>query len=332
MYRFVDCMSKSELDDVKSLLILNNLSFDDNVTQTIGIYEDDKMIATGSLDLNVIKMIAVDTSHQGENLTALILTHLMSILNEKGIQKYFLFTTPKNKVFFLNYNFSLIYENDSIVMLENKFNTIIERLTRLKQSLDLVRGTTAAIVMNCNPVTLGHLYLIEKCASQNDNVLIFLVEENKSVFPYEVRFELLKKATKHLNNVHILPSTPYIISTATFPTYFLKETSERSYAYMNLDISIFQKYFVPIFSIDFRYVGSEPLDPATNAYNETMKKILKDKLVVIERLRNKQDVVSASLIRKLAKEKKYDLIKLYTPAVTYKFLKSKKGRALFHHE
>jgi [citrate (pro-3S)-lyase] ligase len=325
-------MSKSELDDVKSLLILNNLSFDDNVTQTIGIYENDKMIATGSLDLNVIKMIAVDTSHQGENLTALILTHLMSILNEKGIQKYFLFTTPKNKIFFLSYNFSLIYENDSIVMLENKFNTIIERLTRLKQSLNLVRGTTAAIVMNCNPVTLGHLYLIEKCASQNDNVLIFLVEENKSVFPYEVRFELLKKATKHLNNVHILPSTPYIISTATFPTYFLKETSERSYAYMNLDISIFQKYFVPIFSIDFRYVGSEPLDPATNAYNETMKKILKDKLVVIERLRNKQDVVSASLIRKLAKEKKYDLIKLYTPAVTYKFLKSKKGRALFHHE
>ncbi|PKK99206.1 MAG: [citrate (pro-3S)-lyase] ligase [Tenericutes bacterium HGW-Tenericutes-2] len=332
MYRFVDCMSKSELDDVKNLLIQNNLSFDDNVTQTIGIYENDKMIATGSLDSNVIKMIAVDATHQGENLTALILSHLMSILNEKGIQKYFLFTTPKNKAFFLNYNFSLIYENETIVMLENNFNTIIERLSRLKLSLNLVRGTTAAIVMNCNPVTLGHLYLIEKCASQNDNVLIFLVEENKSVFPYEVRYELLTKSTKHLTNVHILPSTPYIISTATFPTYFLKETSEKSYAYMNLDISIFQKYFVPIFSIDFRYVGSEPLDPATNAYNETMKKILQDKLVVIERLRNKQDVVSASLIRKLAKEKKYDLIKFYTPVATYKFLKSKKGKALFHHE
>jgi [citrate (pro-3S)-lyase] ligase len=332
MYRFVDCMSKSELDDVKNLLLQNNLSFDDNVTQTIGIYENDIMIATGSLDSNVIKMIAVDLTHQGENLTAMILSYLMSILNDRGIQKYFLFTTPKNKTFFLNYNFSMVYENDSIVMLENSFNTIIERLTRLKQSITLNRGTTAAIVMNCNPVTQGHLYLIEKCASQNDNVLIFLVEENKSVFPYDVRYELLKKSIKHLNNVHILPSTPYIISTATFPTYFLKETSERSYAYMNLDISIFQKYFIPIFSIDFRYVGSEPLDPATNQYNETMKKILKDKLVVIERLRNKQDVVSASLIRKLAKEKKYEIIKLYTPLATYKFLKSKKGKALFHHE
>lgn len=332
MFRFVDCMSKSELDDVKNLLNQNDLSFDDNVTQTVGIYDHDIMVATGSLDSNVIKMIAVDQNHQGENLTALILSHLMSILNERGIQKYFLFTTPKNKTFFLNFNFSIIYENESIVMMENKFDNIVERLTRMKQSLNLVRGTTAAIVMNCNPVTLGHLYLIEKCASQNDNVLIFLVEENKSVFPYEIRLDLLKKSTKHLQNVHILPSTPYIISTATFPTYFIKEKSERSLTYMNLDISIFQKYFIPIFSIDFRYVGSEPLDPATNAYNETMKKILKNKIVVIDRLRNRQDVVSASLIRKLAKEKKYDLIKQYTPHATYKFLKSKQGKALFHHE
>ena len=332
MYHFVDCMSKTELNDVKHLLTLNHLSFDDNVTQTIGIYDGQIMVATGSLDSNVIKMIAVDPSHQGENLTAMILSHLMSILNDKGIQKYFLFTTQKSKAFFLNYNFSLIYENESIVMLENKFDTIIERLTRLRSTLSLNRGTTAAIVMNCNPVTLGHLYLIEKCSTQNDNVLIFLVEENKSVFPYPVRLELLQKSTKHLKNVHILPSTPYIISTATFPTYFLKETSERSYAYMDLDISIFNKYFIPIFSINFRYVGSEPLDPATNAYNETMKKILKDKLVIIERLRNKENVVSASLIRKFAVEKKYDMIKLYTPAPTYKFLKSKKGKALFHHE
>ncbi len=332
MYRFVDCMSKSELDDVKELLHQNDLSFDDNVTQTVGIYDNQVMVATGSLDSNVIKMIAVDKNHQGENLTALILSHLMSILNDKGVQKYFLFTTQKSKNFFLNYNFSLVYENESIVMLENKFDTIVERLTRLKNSLILNKGTTAAIVMNCNPVTLGHLYLIEKCSTQNDNVIIFLVEENKSIFPYEIRLDLLKKSTKHLKNVHILPSTPYIISTATFPTYFLKEMSERSSAYMNLDISIFNQYFIPIFSIDFRYVGNEPMDPATNQYNETMKKILKDKLVVIERLRNKQDVVSASLIRKLAKEKKYDIIKLYTPTPTYKFLKSKQGKALFHHE
>ncbi|MDO9628925.1 MAG: adenylyltransferase/cytidyltransferase family protein [Acholeplasmataceae bacterium] len=332
MYRFVDCMSKTELSDVQNLLIQNDLSFDDNVTQTIGIYDGETMVATGSLYSNVIKMIAVDTSHQGENLTAMILTHLIRILNEKGIQKYFLFTTQKSKAFFLNYNFSLVYENDFVVMLENKFDTIIERLTRLRASITYNRGTIASIVMNCNPVTLGHLYLIEKCASQNDNVIIFLVEENKSVFPYEIRLELLKKSTAHLKNVHILPSTPYIISTATFPTYFLKEMSERSVVYMNLDISIFNKYFIPIFSIDFRYVGSEPLDPTTNAYNETMKKILKEKLVVIERLRDKQNVVSASLIRKLAVEKKYDMIKMYTPTPTYKFLKSKKGKALFHHE
>ena len=39
--------------------------------------------------------------------------------------------------------------------------------------------------MNCNPFTLGHKYIVEKAARENDNVIIFVVEEDKSSFPIQ---------------------------------------------------------------------------------------------------------------------------------------------------
>lgn len=329
-YQIIDIQTKTEIQDVKSLLQEKGLSYEDRVSFTLGIYDDKKLIATGSLYENVIKMIAVSDQYQNQNLTGEILTKLIERLRENGIYKYFLFTTPSNQKFFSGYAFKKIAETDDIVLFENDVYPIDERLKDIKKELPEMKGSIAAIVMNCNPITNGHLYLIETCAKENDHVLIFLVEENKSVFSFNLRMELVRKATLHLNNVHIIPSTEYIISAATFPTYFLKELSDASRAYMQLDITIFKNHFMPIFNIDRRYVGSEPLDPTTHAYNETMKMILKDQLKVINRVEANQAPISASLVRKLAKEGSYDLIKPLVPKTTYEYLISKEGQALFN--
>jgi len=328
--QYVICRNDNEITDVKKLLLLNDLSFDSKVSLTIALYQENIMIATGSIYENVIKMIAIDPNYQGQNLTAVILTHLVQILINKGYDKYFLYTKPENKKFFLDSNFSLIYENDQVSMLENKGELITDKLKKIKNSLKLDRGTTASIVMNCNPVTNGHMYLIETAAKNNHNVIIFLVEENKSIFDFETRYKLLKKSINHLKNVWIVPSTKYIISSATFPTYFLKEITDYSSLYMDIDISIFNNYFMPIFSIDFRYVGDEPLDQTTNLYNQMLKEILKDKLIVIDRVKKDQEVISASYVRKLAEQKRFKDIKLITPKATYCFLKSNKGKKLFN--
>ena len=39
-----------------------------------------------------------------------------------------------------------------------------------------------AVVMNCNPLTLGHRYLIEQALKQCDYLMIFVVQEDKSFF------------------------------------------------------------------------------------------------------------------------------------------------------
>jgi [citrate (pro-3S)-lyase] ligase len=329
-YRIANFLSENEMNQCKLLLQQNNLRFEDKITDTIAIYDQDKIIATGSIYMNVIKMIAVDEEYQGENITGIILNYYISYFTNQGINKYFIFTKPESKKYFLDYHFSLVAETNSVAMLENNFNTVRSLLYEIKNKYNLPIQTRACIVMNCNPVTMGHIYLVEKCAKENERVIIFLVEEDKSIFPFQTRLRLLSAAISHLTNVTIIPSTQYIISSATFPTYFMKELNDASYEYMKLDINIFKEYFMDIFQIEKRYVGSEPLDVTTSAYNQTMKEILGDQLIVVDRKMFDSHIISASLVRKLAKEGKFDELKPYVPAVTFDFLISDEGKSLFY--
>jgi [citrate (pro-3S)-lyase] ligase len=328
-YMIRDILLDSEIEEVKRLLEKNNLIYEHTVTKTIGLYDKNKLIATGSIDHNVIKMIAVDPTYQSQNISSKILSHLLFYLEAHEINHYFLFTKPENKDIFSNYNFNKIMETKDIVLYENKNDEIHSTLKKLSQTLPEKKGSRGCIVMNLNPMTLGHLYLIETASKEHDDLIIFLVETNASLFNYETRLKLLKKSIKHLDNVYVLPSTDYMISRATFPTYFLKDKQKMD-VYTELDVSIFKTYFMPIFKIDTRHVGEEPIDELTHQYNLKMKTILKEQLNIIPRKTYHHDIISASYVRKLAREKKYDMIKPIVPKATYKFLISKKGRALFH--
>jgi len=328
-YMIRDILLDSEIEEVKNLLEKNNLIYEHTVTKTIGLYDKNKLIATGSIDHNVIKMIAVDSNYQSQNISSKILSHLLFYLEAHEINHYFLFTKPENKNIFSNYNFNKIMETKDIVLYENKDDDITSSLKKMSKILPQKKGSRGCIVMNLNPMTLGHLYLIETAAQAHDDLIIFLVETDASLFDYDTRIKILRKSIKHLMHVHILPSTDYMISRATFPTYFLKDKQKMD-VYTELDVSIFKTYFMPIFQIDQRHVGEEPLDELTHHYNLKMKAILKEKLNIIPRKTYHQEIISASYVRKLARERKYDMIKPIVPKATYKFLISKKGRALFH--
>lgn len=49
-------------------------------------------------------------------------------------------------------------------------------------------------MMNANPFTNGHRYLIQQAAAQCDWLHLFLVKEDSSRFPYEDRLDLVLKA------------------------------------------------------------------------------------------------------------------------------------------
>lgn len=184
-----------------------------------------------------------------------------------------------------------------------------------------------AIVMNCNPFTKGHRYLIEYAAKRVDRLYIFVVEEDKSFFKFKDRFEMVREGTKDLKNVVVVPSGKFIISSYTFPEYFMKDyVKEKNFDVTN-DVQVFCKYVAPPLKISIRFAGEEPLDPVTLNYNENMRKILPEysmEFCEIPRLQlDDNRVINATEVRRLLKLKDFNGIKNYVPETTLKILVDK---------
>ena len=193
----------------------------------------------------------------------------------------------------------------------------------------IAESRIGAIVMNCNPFTLGHRYLIETAAGQVDYLIIFVVEENKSYFDFEDRIRLVKAGTGHLKNVLVVPSGSFIISTRTFPGYFVKDNPKEVNIDSSEDVQIFAKYIAPQFFITKRFVGEEPFDRVTRLYNETMKQILPNygiEIIEIPRKETDDGVISASKVRKALENDEFDKIEKMVPESTLEFLKKMKRK------
>ncbi len=192
------------------------------------------------------------------------------------------------------------------------------------------RETIGSIVVNCNPFTLGHLHLIEKATQQTDGLYIFVVEEDRSIFPFEDRLRLVQEGTAHFGNkVHVQPSGKFIISSFSFPGYFAKEQAITP-ADSTTDIAIFGTIIAPELKIKRRFVGEKPNCITTNEYNQTMQFLLPRmgiEVVQIPRLESGQAPISASAVRKLLKEGDFSSIKNLVPPTTLKYLINSTARA-----
>lgn len=187
-------------------------------------------------------------------------------------------------------------------------------------------SSVGAIVMNCNPFTLGHRYLIEKAASEKDILIIFVLEEDKSFFKFTDRYEMVRRGCEDLSNVFVVPSGQFVLSAITFPEYFIKEQEKEVCVDASRDIEIFAEYIAPRLGIKTRYVGTEPIDGITAQYNEQLKKILPKynlELKEIERVKCKEVIVSATKVRKAIKGNDLQVLKSMLPDTTLFYLKEK---------
>jgi [citrate (pro-3S)-lyase] ligase len=215
--------------------------------------------------------------------------------------------------------------------MENKktgFSDYLNELKKTKKGDE--NNKIAAIVMNANPFTLGHQYLIEKASNENDILHLFIVSEDKSIVPFNIRKKLIMEGTKHLNNIIYHDSGPYIISSSTFPSYFQKDEKDVIESHANLDIEIFVK-IAKVLNINVRYVGEEPTSLVTGIYNQLMIKKLPEngiKCIVVPRKMNidGNNIISASGVREAIKKDKMDEIKNMVPECTYKFFSSEEGK------
>lgn len=378
-------------EGVTRLLEKENIRRDRNLDYTCAMLDEDyQVIATGSLYMNTLRCMAVDSSHQGEALMNDIVSHLIEVQYQRGNYHLFLYTKCNTAAFFQSLGFREIARVEGqVVFMENKssgFNNYLaelrseteKQLERLSLNASeylpypscedesenegssasisesaifesaaasltgsasnalttsmssftagspLRKPRISALVMNANPFTLGHRYLIEKALSESDLLHIFMVSEDSSLIPFSVRKKLILEGCQDLKNIIFHDSGSYIISSATFPAYFQRDEEAVILSQANLDLKIF-RHIAYTLGIKTRYVGEEKASLVTSLYNQVMKESLPSAGIechIIPRLSAGGAVISASTVRALLKEGSLSEIKSMVPDSTYRFFSS----------
>ena len=364
---FITEVSTSDSDtneQIVTLLEAEGIHKDKNLDYTCAMFDDDmQVIATGSCFLNTLRCLAVSSTHQGEGLMNQILTHLISVQFSRGNTHLFLYTKCSSAPFFADLGFYEIANiKNQIFFMENKRNGFssylkkleqdsTEQITTLEETKALTESNTtnlrktigsiktAALVINANPFTLGHQYLIEKASRENDILHLFIVEEDTSLIPFSIRKKLVIEGTSHLPNIIYHDSGPYIISNATFPGYFQKDEQAVMESHAELDLAIFTKIAEKLL-ITRRYIGEEPFSETTGLYNKIMAEKLPENgigCIIVPRKQyidteNKTNSrqphplpISASTVRQAIKDKNFTLLKQLVPETTLQYFESEEA-------
>lgn len=341
---------------IEAFLKRNGLRFDDMHYYAAVTDDDGEMIAGGGLKGNVIKCVAVDDAHKGEAIANTLISHLIAHANEKGHSNVMLFTKPKNRQLFESLSFRLLAEAPEAVLMETGIggiNNMVEQLKKIKEEVEVCKENNqeckeeektnlnittpqhlnpstpqplttttplrGVVVMNCNPFTLGHRYLIEQAAKQVERLFVMVVREDCSLFAYAERKAMVEQGVAHLENVTVIDGSEYAISQATFPTYFLKRLDDAADTQMLLDLDLFRRHIAPALGATVRFVGTEPTDQLTRRYNQLMHEMLADVRETV-RLEKEGNAVSASRVRKAMEQGDMSTIRQLVPPTTLPYI------------
>ncbi len=351
---------------IEAFLKRNALRIDDMNYYAAVLDDDGEMIAGGGLKDDVIKCVAVDDAHKGEAIANTLVSHLIAHANQEGYSCIKLFTKPKNRQLFESLSFRLLAEAPEAILMETGIGGIsntVEALKKIKeesekykeydkeckedskecrentsylntttpQHLNTTPPRGGVVVMNCNPFTLGHRYLIEQAAKQVERLYVMVVREDCSLFAYTERKAMVEQGVADIENVNVIDGSDYAISRATFPTYFLKRLDDAADTQILLDLDLFRRHIAPALGATVRFVGTEPTDQLTRRYNQLMHEVLKD-VREIDRLEKDGNAVSASRVRKAMEEGDMNTIRQLVPPTTLPYIIAHLATRALHAE
>lgn len=320
---------RNGMSQLDALLKNEGIRRDESLEFTLGLFENEQLVATGSVYKNTLRCLAVASDHQGEGLMNRVVSRLIDYEAAQGNYHLFLYTKCEKTPVFRDLGFYEIARVEgTAAFLENRRDGFQSYLDNLSASRRF--GRCAAVVMNANPFTVGHQALVCRAASENDWLHLFVVSEDASLFPFSVRYALVRAGTADLKNVILHTTGSYMISQSVFPSYFLKQSSMAVEAQARLDVQIFVRAAACL-GISSRYAGEEPFSQTTSTYNRVMSvELKKNGLHFFEIPRAEVDgaAVSASAVRQLLQHGRLDDVRKLVPETTYEFFSTHEGKKI----
>lgn len=355
--RIIDPIGQDERSMLRTFLAPLGLDFEDDTELSSLVFDGDTPIATASLAGDVIKCVGVLPGYEGQGAAARAVTAVIAEAEARRRRNLFVYTRPRNKSIFESLGFSTLATvtpgtvqtgtapPEGVMLLESDPRAFGSWVDGIKAILP--GGSAAgAVVVNCNPFTLGHRYLIERAAeacasgspgsslssgspsrgsSSRGTLLVLVVAGDRSSFPGSVREELVRAGTADLGNVTVASGASYCVSGATFPAYYLKEKSQAAELQAALDAELFASRIAPAFGIKRRFVGTEPYCQVTAAYNRAMAAALPRhgiELVEIPRAESGGAAISASAVRAALRAGDMRRVAELVPGTTMDWLQS----------
>lgn len=319
-----------KMDKVRTFLSKMELGVDVDVEMFIVAYRDSNIVGCGGLAGSTIKSVAVDEKEQGQGLSTKLLTEVITQAYDMGRYNLFIYTKPENYQMFHAAGFYLLTSvKDRVILMENSKSRLQKYCNKLTQKRQ--QGSRiGSIVMNANPFTKGHRYLVEKACNECDWLHLFVVKEDSSFFTYQDRLTMIQAGVAEFGNVIVHPGSDYMISRATFPSYFLKDEGVINFAHTAIDLQLFREYLAPALGITHRYVGTEPICKVTRFYNQQMHQWLSTptlesppiELIEIPRQEEGELPISASLVRNLLFQNRWEEIRQIVPETTFSYVKT----------
>lgn len=317
--------------ELEAFLHRCGLELDAQASEFVTVRSKTRLVACAGMDQEVVKCVAVEPALRGENITAGLMTEVTHRCAEQGRYHLFLYTKPSNAELFAECGFYPIVEMPGTVMLMENTPTGIARYCESLAALRKSGDRIGSIVMNANPFTYGHQYLARQAHDACDWLHVFVVGENASLVTYQDRYALVREGLKELPRVTLHGGSPYMISRATFPSYFLKDRGNVDACYTAIDLLIFSERVAPALGITHRFVGTEPFCPVTRKYNADMKHWLMRapsmappvEVVEIERTQRAGRAISASEVRRRLREDDFDAMSDLAPPATIALLRDK---------
>jgi [citrate (pro-3S)-lyase] ligase len=323
--------SPDELAEVKELLAANDLQLDSQVELFVVCRQRGRIVACAGLDHYTIKCVAVAEPFRGGALSLRLGNEVIMAAAQRGRFHLFLYSPPHNLPYFRGWGFYPLVEVPGMAVLMENSPVAIHRYGETLRQRRQPGRKIGAIVLNANPFTRGHRYLIEQAAATCDWVHVFAVREEAALFSYADRLGLVAAGVKDIGNLTLHHGSDYMISRANFPGYFLKDEGVIEYGWAAIDLLLFREYIAPALSITHRYVGTEPFDPVTRNYNADMERwLVKARsaappidVVEIPRLSISGAPISASRVRRLWTQHELSRIRELVPATTWHFLEGR---------
>ncbi|MCE1235872.1 MAG: [citrate (pro-3S)-lyase] ligase [Hyphomicrobiales bacterium] len=318
-------------NELVELLGKCGLSIEEGVDTFVTCRFEGRLVGCAGLEANIVKCVAIDPLARGECISLKVVSEMIHVAHDLGHDHLFLYTRPNNISFFAGCGFYPIVEVPGLVTLMENTPIGIRSYSRSLARLRRDGATVGGIVINANPFTLGHRYLVEQAAAGCDVLHLFVVAEDASYFPYRDRFDLVREGVEGIPNLVLHPGSEYMISRATFSSYFFKEKNVVGDCFTAVDLLIFREHIAPALGITHRFVGTEPFCRTTNKYNADMKYWLQADLsgappvqvVEIERTEYGAVPISASEVRRLLAADDFDRIANLVPPTTLQLLATK---------